>query len=228
MKRAFTLVMISAAMALLSTGIASAQLGFGVAVGVAAAGDNISQAGGALSDLFHKDSVQYGDLSGNIGFFVTGKARYGLLEIFRLTGDISYVYFQSSAVTLTGQSIDTATHTASATFDVGTSMIPINVGLDVVAPFPVVKPYLGAQLGYTYTSRTYAFVSGSNELNKPEFSNSSAGDPDAGIAFDAGVGFHLGVATIDVNARYNFANLLSKSDGEKSVKYLQLGAGVIF
>lgn len=206
---------------------AHAQFGFGA--GVAAVGDNIGQAGGELSDLFSDDSITYGDVSGNIGFYLTGRAKIDLDPI-RLLGDISYVYFQSEQVTLTDVSVNSADTTVTGTFDVGTSMIPINVGAAFALPTPVVKPYVGAQLSYTFISRTYAFVSGATEIENKGIQNKSAGDPEVGAVILGGAEFALGVASLDVGFRYNLTNLFSTDEdaGEKSMRYLQFGASLFF
>jgi hypothetical protein len=205
--------------------VASAQ--FGAGLGVAAVGDNVDQAGGELSDLFQKENITLDDVSGNIGFYVTGRARIPLGPI-RLTGDLAYVYFQSKNVTLTDAAVNPQDSTVSATFEVGSSFIPVFVGAEFALPVPVVKPYIGAQVGYTYTSRTYTFASGNDKLKSLDLQNKSAGDPEFGMALNAGVELSLGVAALDVGARYNLSNLFSQSDDEKSMRFLQFGASVFF
>ncbi len=224
MKRTATLFWIVLAAAV--CGATSARAQFGIGVGIAAAGDNIGQAGGELRDLLNKDSISYGDVSGDIGFYVSGRARFEV-GIFRILGDISYIYFQAPEVTLTDVGFNAADSTVAATFEVGTSMIPIQIGGAVALPLPVVKPYLGAHLGYTFVNRTYTFIRGNGELERLDLSNKSAGDPEMGIAFSGGVEIGLGFATLDVGARYNLANLFTTSDGEQSMRYLQVGASLL-
>lgn len=202
-----------------------AQVGFGL--GVAAIGDNVGQAGGAIKDLIQKESISYGDVSGDIGFYVTGRGRVQVGPI-RLLADLSYVYFQSAEITLTDASINVADSTVNATFEVGTSLIPIYLGASVALDIPVVHPYIGGQIGYTYVNRTYTFVSGSSELNRPEFSNESAGDPEFGVTIIGGVEIEIGPAVLDIGARYNLSNLLSQDEGEKPMRYLQAGASFFF
>lgn len=205
--------------------VASAQ--FGAGLGVAAVGDNVDQAGGELSDLFQKETITLDDVSGNIGFYVTGRARIPVGPI-RLTGDVAYVYFQSKNVTLTDVGANAQDSTVNATFEIGSSMVPIFIGAEFALPIPVVKPYIGAQVGYTYTSRTYSFVSGNNKLRDFDLSNKSAADPEFGMALNAGVELSLGVAALDIGARYNLSNLFSQSDDEKAMRFLQFGASVFF
>lgn len=196
----------------------------GVGVGVAAIGDNVLQAGGDLSDLFAKDSIRLGDVSGNIGFYGTLRFRLPIGGV-RLLGDVSYIYFQKKEIELTEFSINPDS-TANATFEVGTSMVPINVGATIAIPTPVVSPYAGASLEYTHISRTYTYLSGSTTLNTPSISNASAGDPEFGLALHVGAEIGLGPLLLDVGARYNFTNLFTTSDGEKAMRYLQIGASL--
>jgi len=225
MKRTATLFWMVLAVAACCTTTARAQFGFGL--GLAAIGDNISQAGGELGDLIRDDSISYGDISGNIGFYVSARARFEM-GMLRLLGDASYVYFQSSEITLTDAAVNLQDSTVDATFEVGTSMIPVQVGVGVALPVPVVKPYLAAHFGYTFVNRTYTFVSGSDELRRLDVGNRSAGDPEVGLAFSAGAEVALGIATLDVGLRYNLANLFTTSDGEEPMRYLQVGASLIF
>lgn len=224
MKRNATLFWIVLVVLACSAATARAQFGFGI--GVAAAGDNVGQAGGELRDLLSKDSITYGDVSGDIGFYATGRLHLSL-GVFRLLGDVSYVYFQSPEVTLTDVGFNAADSTVDATFEVGTSMIPVQVGAAVALPLPVAKPYVGAHLGYTFVNRTYTFVRGNDELERLDLSNKSAGDPEFGIAFSAGVEVNLAFATLDVGARYNLANLFTMDANESSMKYLQVGASLL-
>lgn len=224
MKRTAIIIGTIAAMTL-GAGAAHAQ--FGVGLGVAAVGDNIGQAGGEIRDLFQKDSITYGDVSGDIGFYVNGRGRLPLGPI-NLVGDVAYIYFQAKQVNLTDVGVNAQDSTVNATFEVGTSMIPIYVGAEVALPIPVVKPYVGAQVGYTYTNRTYSFVSGNDKLRNLDLENKSAGDPEIGLALNAGVNLSLGVMGLDIGARYNLENLFTADDGEEPMRYLQFGATLFF
>ncbi len=205
-----------------------ARAQFGVGIGVAAAGDNLQQAGGELADLFSSDSITYDDVSGTIGFYVTGKARFELGEVLRFSGDLSYVYFQAKELTLTDFNVNTQDSTVAATFEVGTSLIPIGAGVEAVLPLGPLKPYLGLQGTYTFVSRTYAFVRGAQELDDADFRNKSAGDGELGVAISAGVDIGLGPLKLDVGAKYNLSNLLSTDENEKSMRYLQVGVAALF
>ena len=199
----------------------------GVGAGLAAVGDNIQQAGGALADLIKKDSITAGDVSGTIGGYFTVRGRLPVAKILAITGDANYIYFQKEEMVLTDLAVNPDS-TAQATFEVGTSLIPLNLGVQLSFPSTVIIPYAGAQLSYSFVNRTYAFVRGSDQLNSVTINNASAGENEFGVALNAGVDIALGKVTIDIGARYNLANLLTQDDGENGMRYLQVGAAILF
>jgi len=203
--------------------LASAQIGFGAGLGLAALGNNIGQASGELGNLFAKDSISYGDVSGNVGFYGTGRVRFKA-DPFWLMGDVSYVYFQSSEIQLRDFSNN------SATFEVGTSMVPVNVSATFAIPAPVVHPYVGVGLGATFISRTYTFtaVDGNGNASAWDVYNRSETEPEYGGQIHGGVEFDLGGVTLDTRLQYNMSNLFSTGDNENSLGYLQLGVALMF
>lgn len=208
---------------------AVAQFGAGIGAGLVAAGDGVSQAAGDLKEFISKDSLTFSDATGNIGFTVVGRVRYALSELFRLNGDASVAFFSSENVQLTSASADLADTSVNATFEVGTTVIPISAGLHVGFPAGPLRPFVGADIGMTFVSRTYTFVSGNTGgVNQVEIENKSAGDPEIGVALNAGADVTLGPVALEIGARYNLANLLSQDDGEDPMKYLRVGLALIF
>jgi|GEM_PF-1945621 len=226
MKRSSLLFALIGALTL-GHGAVTAQT-IGIGAGIAAAGTNIGQAGGELNDFFQQEQITYGGVADRIGFYGSINGRLGLLDFMRITADASYIYFQAAQVTLQSASINQADSTVNATFEVGTSMIPIYVGGAIELPLPIIKPYIGAQVGYTYINRTYSYVRGSDQLRDVDLSNKSTGDPEFGLAISAGVDLALGIATVEVGGRYTLANLFSTSGDDKPMRYLELGAAVYF
>jgi hypothetical protein len=226
MKRILGIYLGALVLVLAGPAVAHAQFGFGA--GIAAVGDNISQAGGSLGDLLSADSLTYGDVSKGVGFYLTGRIKYGLGAV-RLIGDLSYAFFPSSQVTLVDYSVDQQNQAGTATFDVGTTLIPINAGLEAVLPLPVVRPYLGAEFSYTLVSRTYTIArADANSQFAADVANKPAGENEAGLAFGAGAEIAVGPVALDLGARYNLANLFTKENNEKQMSYLQIGATLYF
>ncbi len=204
---------------------------FGIGAGLAAVGDNIYQAGGELEDFLRKDKQEltYGDISGDIGFYGTLRYKHPMGAL-RLTGDVSYIYFQASRITIvqisnTGTDPNN-TDSLKATFEVGTSIIPINAGLEFTIPVDVVRPYVGAALSYTFFNRTYADAEGDQGLT--DISNRSAGEAEFGAMLGAGVELSVASLTLDLGLRYSLANIFSMDENEQDIRYLQLGATLYF
>jgi hypothetical protein len=211
---------------LAGAGTLRAQFGFGA--GIAAIGDNIRQAGGEVADLVQKDSITYQDVSNGLGFYFTGRVKYGLGGPLRIIGDASYIFYPASQVTLVDANFNG--QEASATFDVGSTLIPINLGLEVTLPIAVVRPYLGAEFTYTFVSRTYTIAKGdpNNSDFGADIANKPAKENEAGVAFGAGAELAVGPVALDLGGRFNLTNLFTKGTDEKSVSFLQLGATLYF
>ncbi len=203
-----------------------AQIGFGA--GLSSIGESAKMAGSEFEALFEKngDALSYGDLSGEIGFYgmvsyknKLGKGGGGL----RLSGEASYNYFQASRVSLTSLSVNSDT-TIDATFEVGTSLIPISLGLEYMVPIEGIHPYIGAYPLYTFVNRTYTRIEGTEIAG---IENVSAGENEFGAAAEAGLEFGLGNELwIAVRLRYSMMNAFTAAEGEASSGLLQLGASL--
>ena len=197
---------------------------YGIGAGVAAIGEDIHKAGGELDDLLHKDGndLNYDDISGEVGIFGKLGYKHGLGG-FRVVGDVAYVYIQNSRVKLTQLDVSEDT-TVSATFEVGTSLIPISVGLEYALPFSAFRPYVGAYPSYMFVNRTFTYVQG-EEITEVE--NKSAGENEFGLGVEAGAEFSLfNSVTLALSARYAVANLFSAEDGEDTQGMLFVGASL--
>ncbi len=213
----------AALVGLAASGSALAQYGFGV--GIASSGANLNQAAGNLSDLLSKDSITYSDVSGGFGAYVTARLKHSLGPV-RLIADAAYIYFPAKEVELT--EVNVGGQEAKATFDIGGSYIPIGVGLEYALPTPVIHPYIGAEVTYTFVSRSYAAVKGDVDAVSPDLSNHSTGS-DWGLMVGAGVELNVfSVMALDLGLRYNLENLFSKESTAPHAKYLQVGASLFF
>lgn len=212
-------------LALTMASATSSMAQIGVGVGLAVAGDNVAEAGGALRDLVNRESITMDNVSADFGVYGSLRLRIPVKPI-RVIGDVSYVYFRSQQVQLTQTTVENGT--SSATFDVGTSMIPVTLGVSYGMDLPVVSPYAGVNIGYTQVFRTYAYRSGSQDMNRATITNASAGDPEFGMGLNVGAEIKAGPVMVDAGARYNFMNLFTTSSDEKGMRYLQLGATLYF
>lgn len=207
-----------------ASGSLYAQIGVGI--GLAATGESARMAGGEVEDFFRRNNgdVAYSDISGDLGFYGKVGGKYGLGGGMRLAGDAAYIYIQNEKIKLTA--LDVAEDsTVSATFEVGTSFVPVSVGLEYALPIPVVRPYIGAYPTYTFVNRTYTFIEG-NEIS--ELQNKSAGENEFGVGVEAGVEFSLFALTMGVSARYTSANLFTADDNEETLGTFLIGGSLWF
>lgn len=203
-------------LALTMASATSSMAQIGVGVGLAVAGDNVAEAGGALRDLVNRESITMDNVSADFGVYGSLRLRIPVKPI-RVIGDVSYVYFRSQQVQLTQTTVEN-----------GTSMIPVTLGVSYGMDLPVVSPYAGVNIGYTQVFRTYAYRSGSQDMNRATITNASAGDPEFGMGLNVGAEIKAGPVMVDAGARYNFMNLFTTSSDEKGMRYLQLGATLYF
>lgn len=206
--------------------IAELRSQIGVGVGLASTGEDVFKAGGELEDLLRKDAenLTYGDLSGEIGFY--GKAGFKKgFGGFRLAGDVSYVYFQNSQIKLTTFSVAQDTN-VSATFEVGTNLIPVSLGLEYVLPISTVRPYVGVYPIYTFVNRTFTRLEGDMIAG---VENVSAGENEFGLGFEGGVELAaVNNLAITLSSRYTLANMFSADDNEGTFGLFQLGLSIWF
>lgn len=203
---------------------ASAQ--FGVGAGVAALGEDVRKAGGELEDLLKKDeeNLTYDDISGDVGIYGKVGYKHGLGGL-RLAADVSYIYVQNSKIKLTAYDVSEDT-TVSATFEVGTSLIPISAGIEYAVPMSAFRPYLGVYPSYMIVNRTFTYVEG-DEIKEVE--NRSAGENEFGLGFELGAEFSaFDVVTLALSSRYTVANMFSAEDGEDTYGTLLFGVSLWF
>jgi len=223
-------LLLTSAIAMLAIGApVHGQFGIGLGAGLVAAGDGVSQAAGDLQDFISKDSLTFTDVTGNVGFTVVGRVRYGLSRYLGLNGDASIAFFSSENVQLTSASLNPEDTSVNATFEVGTTVIPVSAGVSAGFTAGPLRPFVGADIGLTFVKRTYTFVSGNTGgVDEVEIENKSAGDPELGVALNGGADLTLGPVVLEIGFRYNMANMLSQADGEDPMRYLRIAASIIF
>ncbi len=198
----------------------------GVGVGAASIGEDLRKAGGELEELFEKrnEELTYEDLTGGVGVYgMIGYKRNFDKSGFRIAAEGSYVYFQTDQIRIRSLSINDDT-TVSASVEVGTSLIPISLGLEYALPTSPLHPYIGIYPSYTLVNRSYLIIEG----NLPAgFENASAGENEFGAAAEFGLEFGIlnGIG-LGLRTRYTIANLFTADEFEESYGILQIGAAL--
>ena len=139
----------------------SAQIGIGA--GVAALGADVRRANDDLQRLADGGEVTYEDISGGVGFYGIFRIKYSYGGIWRFAGDVAYTYFPESNIRLV--ETDQQGDTVSGVFDIGASLVTGSFGLDITLPVEYFRPYVSGQATYTIFNRTFAKVSGSDEVS---------------------------------------------------------------
>lgn len=201
---------------------ASAQLAVGF--GVAATGEDLRKAGGELENVLTTDQSEltYDDVSGEVGIY--GMIAYKHpLDKFRLTAEVDYAYFQNAEVKLT--TFDVVNDTLRATFEVGSSLIPISLGVEYLFAASSLRPYVGVAPVFTLVNRTYTHLEG-DQISGVE--SSSAGENEFGVGAEIGMEFGLTKGFgLGLRARYTLVNLFTADNDEASFGLLQAGLALV-
>lgn len=195
-------------------------LKIGVTFGVATPSNKIAD----VYDFNNSVSGMYSDASA-IGMSLGARMRYGLSENLSFCGGIAYNRFANSAQTATigGSGQTFVVNTA-------TNIIPIHAGVNYFILSSLIRPYVGAELMYTYTSTTLesstdrsvltSILAPGQEL-EPKVSRFGAG-------VSAGLELNLGGLAPFLELKYVMSNLVGKSTGEPERNYLNITLGLMF
>lgn len=195
-------------------------LKIGVTFGVATPTDKIAD----VYDFNNSVSGMYSNASA-LGMSLGARMRYGLSENLSFCGGIAYNRFTNSAQTATisetGQTFVVNT---------ATNIVPIHAGVDYFILTSLIRPYVGAELMYTYTSTTLesstdrsvltSILAPGQEL-EPKVSRFGAG-------VSAGIELNIGGLAPFLEMKYVMSNLIGKSVGEPERNYLNITLGLMF
>lgn len=196
-------------------------LKIGATFGVATPSDKVAD----VYDFNNSVSGMYSDASA-IGMSLGARFRYGMTEHLSFCGGIAYNRFNNSAQTATLSGPPTST----ITINTATNIIPIHAGFDYFILSSLFRPYVGAELMYTYTSTTLlsstdesiltSILAPGQEL-EPKVSRFGAG-------LSAGLELNLGGLAPFFEVKYVMSNLVGKTTGEPERNYLNVTLGLMF
>lgn len=159
--------------------------------------------GGGLSlasaKIFNGTSIQDANFA---GFNVGGKLKVGL---------------PLSPVIIVGHLALNQLSASQSGTDYGFQIFSAGAGIEyILVPLPLLSPYLALDAALSSSKNTKPFDS--DAINR------------TGIGIGAGVeiGIPLSPISIDVEAKYRFANLIGKVDGEENSNYVQIWATLVF
>jgi len=195
-------------------------LKIGATFGVATPSDKIAD----VYDFNNSVSGMYSDAS-SIGMSLGARFRYGMTEHLSFCGGIAYNKFNnaSQTATVSGSNQTFVVNTA-------TNIIPIHAGFDYFIITSLLRPYVGAELMYTYTSTTLESSTDASILTsilvpgqelEPKVSRFGAG-------LSAGLELNLGGLAPFLEVKYVMSNLIGKTSGEPERNFLNVTLGLMF
>jgi hypothetical protein len=104
------------------------------------------------------------------------------------------------------------------------NIVPLSVGVNWYLFKSFLSPYVSGNLSYFYIVNSIDIVKLGIDL--PIATTKSNSRLGAGIG--AGIDLNLELLTLNLEARYNFVNLIGKEGDEPTKKYLTVGIGLIF
>lgn len=216
---------------LFAVGMAKAQPGsqFGFVAGLATPNDQIA-------NIYNSDQWDYTVSESNgIGNFITNgmntgytigaKLRIKMSDNVNFFGGIGWNRFPQTTLELRDPQRN---DTLLATFKTTTNIVPISAGVDYYIANDVLglfSIYGVGELAYNYISNSVDYKTESG-VDVPITLNPS----DSRMGFGVGAGFdiNLKLVTLNLEAKYNYLNLIGKTNDEGNKDYLTVTAGIFF
>lgn len=194
-------------------------LRIGATFGVATPSDKIAD----VYDFNSSVSDMYADAK-SIGMSIGARFRLGMTEHLSFCGGIAYNKFPNSAQTATISGTQ-----QTVVLNTATNIIPIHAGFDYFFMTSLVRPYIGAELMYTYTSTTLESALDNSILTsilvpgqelEPKVSRFGAG-------LSAGLELNLGGLAPFFEVKYVMSNLVGKTATEPERNYINVTLGLM-
>jgi hypothetical protein len=203
----------------LSTYQARADIGLGIFAGLATPNSEIN-------NIYNSDKLTDGANANNLvrdaaktGFDIGIKLRLPINNSLLFNAGISWNSFPKTNIL-----IKSPTNNSSlATLVTTQNIIPISAGINFYPLTRSLGIYATGELTYNIMNSTVEVTAGnySNLDTKPTYNRT-------GIGLGAGIDLDLFLTLINVEAKYNFANVIGKVDNEKAKNYLTLNVGIYF
>lgn len=200
---------------------AQAGSGLGFFIGLSTPNDQIN-------DVYNSDKlaeISTGNLyreATSSGFDIGAKLRLPVNDNLTIFGSIGWNRYPQSKIEVKDPS--NTDGPPIATLLTTQNIVPIGFGVNFYPFQSHLSVYGTGELTYNYLYNSVELDVGSdfNLTNKsPSYNRIGAG-------FGAGIDLDLEIILLNLEAKYNFANLIGKSEDEKSKNYLTLNVGVFF
>lgn len=197
------------------------QIGLGFLAGFSTPNDKIN-------DVYNSKNFDWGN--NNIGSIIrngakTGyhfgiKARMPLAGGLSFTGSIAYNKFPDTKLEITNPNDPTNKVSLTTSQDI----IPVAAGIN----YHIIRSVIGV---YGLGELTYNYISNSVNVDTKGVDIPISSSPSynrVGANVGAGIDFDLFLVNMNVEAKYNFTNLIGKETGESTKSFFSLSLGVYF
>ena len=214
---------------LLGTFLYSKPLNIGFITGLALPNENVSQ-------FFHQakniplDSVTTGsyllDKATSAGYIFCVKGRIELTKTFDLVAGIGLARFNEGRYDLTvPTAVVPAMDTTIAQIQSTSNVVPISVGINAYLLKSFIGLYATGDVNYNYISYSYDIV----WKNAPSIPiTRSENDSRLGYGFGVGLDLNLSLFKINLEAKFNSANIIGRVGDEQQKDYGTITLGIIF
>lgn len=208
---------------LLNLQVIAKPISFGFHLGLATPNDQIN-------NVYNSNTIKINDSTSKIlreasklGYFIGIDLSMPLTDNFMFLGGISLNRFPQTELKIFVPRPD-PNQFDTVILKAVQNIVPLSVGVNWYLFKSFFSPYVSGNLSYFYIVNSMDIVKLS--IDFPVATTKSNSRLGAGIG--AGMDLNFEVLTLNLEARYNFVNLIGKEINEPTKKYLTVGVGLIF
>jgi len=211
---------------LLGTFVYSKPMNIGFTVGLALPNDNVSQFYNQVAAYIKTDSATTKpgryilDKATSIGYTLSVKGRIELAERFDLALGIGIARFNQGQYDFI-----ISNDTLSAKIQSTSNIVPVSVGMNAYIVKSFINLYVMGDVSYNYISYSYDIVWNKKpSIPVTNIENNSR----LGYGFGFGIDFDLNLFKINLETKFNTANIIGRSGDEQQKNYGTITLGIIF
>lgn len=203
--------------------VVAKPIGFGFHLGLATPNDQINNVYNSNTIKFNDSTSKILREAAKIGYSVGIDLNMPLTDNFMFFGGISLNRFPQTELKIfvprpEQNQFDTVVLKAVQ------NIVPLSVGVNWYLFKSFLSPYVSGNLSYFYIVNSIDIVKLGIDLPIA----TSKSNIRLGAGLGAGIDLNFELLTLNIEARYNFVNLIGKESDEPTKKYLTVGIGLIF
>jgi hypothetical protein len=195
--------------------------GFGFVFGLSTPNDQVNNVynGNPFSSVDSLKNWFKGGLSS--GFHIGVKARFGMSDNLTFVGGIAWHRFPESQINIK------STTSENISINITENIIPISAGVNLYLVKSIIGLYGVGELTYNYISSN-AEVNTPNGYSLPIIPKPNPKDSRVGFGLGIGADLDVKIITLNLEGKYNIANLIGAASDEKTKAYFSLSLGAFF